>query len=291
MVGDYYPPPSTARTSMDSTRSSYRHSAVMAYYDDEFRERMEGVAGGLSKQANKGEEEESASGLRRVTAQLVEVARGKKEEDQPREIGVDDMGAELAREEVQLNERVEEQQVVVAPADDDVKPAKQEVPETLELPVLADELPAGVKVDSDPKPLEVDMSEVPQLAGSSDDVALATTVTGVDEPEAPQPSSTSGDDASAGDAIELTRADSGAEKPTTENPPSLDVGPVEGEQSLIVSEELVDEPAGGNIEIAAREEAVEVQIVSEEQDHESAQGCFTVVGKDEAGGAVQLVVK
>lgn len=263
---------------MDSTRSSYRHSAVMAYYDDEFRERMEGVAGGLSKQANKGEEDSGRGN------------KPQKEEDQPREIGPDDMSAELAKEEVQLEDPVGERRVVVAPADDDVKPAKQEVPETLELPVLADELPAGVKVDSDPKPLEVDMSEVPQLAGSSDDVALATVIGVDDEPEV-QPCGTSDDDASAGDAIELTRADSGAEKPTTENPPSLDFGPVEGEQSLMIFEELADEPAGGNIEVAAREEAVEVQIVSEEQDDESAQGCCSVVGKDEAEVAVERVVK
>lgn len=276
---------------MDSTRSSYRHSAVMAYYDEEFRERMEGVAGGLSKQANKGEEDSASGGLRKVTAQLVEVARGKKEEDQPREIGAADMSAEDLAKEVQFEERVEEQQVV-APANDDVKPAKQELPETLELPpVLAEELSAGgVKVDSS-TPLQVDMSEAQQLAGSSDDVALATTAIGVDEPEAPQPSSTSDEDASATAATDLTRADSEAGKATAENPPSPDAGSVEREHSLMIFEELAENPAQGNIEIAAREEAVEVQIVSGEQDHESARGCSSVVGKDDAGVAVELVVK
>lgn len=276
---------------MDSTRSSYRHSAVMAYYDEEFRERMEGVAGGLSKQANKGEEDSASGGLRKVTAQLVEVARGKKEEDQPREIGAADMSAEDLAKEVQFEERVEEQQVV-APANDDVKPAKQELPETLELPpVLAEELSAGgVKVDSS-TPLQVDMSEAQQLAGSSDDVALATTAIGVDEPEAPQPSSTSDEDASATAATDLTRADSEAGKTTAENPPSPDAGSVEREHSLMIFEELAENPAQGNIEIAAREEAVEVQIVSGEQDHESARGCSSVVGKDDAGVAVELVVK
>lgn len=273
---------------MDSTRSSYRHSAVMAYYDEEFRERMEGVAGGLSKQASKGEESESASGMRKVTAQLVEVARGK---DQPREVGAADMNAEDLAKDVQFEERVEEQQLV-APANDDVQPAKQELPETLELPpVLAEELSAGgVKVDSS-TPLQVDMSEAQQLAGSSDDVALATTAIGVDEPEAPQPSSTSDEDASATAATDLTRADSEAGKTTAENPPSPDAGPVEREHSLMIFEELAENPAQGNIEIAAREEAVEVQIASGEQDHESAQGCSSVVGKDDAGVVVELVVK
>lgn len=241
--GDYYPPPSTARTSMDSTRSSYRHSAVMAYYDEEFRERMEGVAGGLSKQANKGEEDSASGGLRKVTAQLVEVARGKKEGDQPREIGAADMSAEDLTKEVQFEERVEEQQVG-APTNDDVQPAKQELPETLELPpVLAEEWSAGgVKVDSS-TPLQVDMSEAQQLAGSSDDVALATTAIGVDEPEAPQPSSTSDEDASATAATDLTRADSEAGKTTAENPPSPDAGPVEREHSLMIFEELAENPA------------------------------------------------
>lgn len=190
----------------------------MAYYDEEFRERMEGVAGGLSKQANKGEEDSASGGLRKVSAQLVEVVRGKNEEDrQPRETGADDMSAEDLAKEVQFEERVEEeQQVVAAPADGDVKPAKQEVPETLELPMLGEES----------EPLQVDMSEAPQLSGSSDDVVLATTVTGVDEPGA-QPSS-SPDDTSAAAATELTRAaDSEAEKPTAENLPSLNFGPVE----------------------------------------------------------------
>lgn len=249
--GDYYPPSSTARTSVDSTRSCYRHSAVMAYYDDEFRERMEGVAGGLSKQAGKGEEDSASGGLREVTAQQARGKEAQKEEDQPREIGANDMSAELA-EEVQLEEeRVEEQQVA-APANDHAKPAKkQEVPETLELPpvLLAEELSAAVKADSS-TPLDVvDMSGAQQLAGSSDDVALATTVVGVDEPEI-QPCSASDDDASAAAATELTTcADLEAEKPTTEDPPSPDFGPVES--PMIFEELAADEPAQGDIEIAA----------------------------------------
>ncbi|KAM7190184.1 hypothetical protein V8F20_009806 [Naviculisporaceae sp. PSN 640] len=47
----------TGRTSMDSTRDSlpvsHRNSGVMAYYGEDFRERMEGVAGGWAKQLQK----------------------------------------------------------------------------------------------------------------------------------------------------------------------------------------------------------------------------------------------
>jgi len=260
VIGDY--PPSTARTSMDSTRS-HRNSAVMAYYDDEFREKMEGVAGGLTKQLDKDADRDSASGLRRVTARLVEVARGKQaqKEDQSREMGATDLSAEIAKEEQCEETQVEEQQVVVQ-ANGDVEPAKEEVHEALALPVPAEE-PSAVKVDSS-MPLDGDESEA-QPAATVDDTSAART--------------------------ELTRTDSEMEKPTTTNLPSPDLAPVETKQPLAMVEEVVDEQAQGKLEDVAREEAVKVPIVSEEQDFQGTQGCSSVVGKEEVGVVVDEVVQ
>jgi hypothetical protein len=283
VIGDY--PPSTARTSMDSTRS-HRNSAVMAYYDEEFREKMEGVAGGLSKQLSKGEEE-SASGSRKATARWVEGGEAKKsqKEGQPSEIAaIDYVSSETAKGE-QREARAEEQQAV-APANDEVESAKEEVvPEALELPMAAEELSI---VKGDPcTPLEADVSEAP-LADSGDS-ALATVIA-VDEPDT-QPANTA-DDAPAAVTTEVTRTDS-EEKPKTENPPSPNLASIETRQSLVIvdMEEVTDELAQGSMENVAREEVVEAQSGCEEQDPEGAQGCSSVVGKDEVGVAVELVAQ
>ncbi|KAK7916829.1 hypothetical protein PG985_010437 [Apiospora marii] len=70
----------TPRTSIDTTRSSvHRNSGVMSYYDDSFREKMEGL---VSQLAEKDDEEKNkanpAPRKRRITASFVSVEGGRK---------------------------------------------------------------------------------------------------------------------------------------------------------------------------------------------------------------------
>ncbi|TLD12778.1 uncharacterized protein PgNI_04121 [Pyricularia grisea] len=70
--------PTTRRTSVESTRSAV--APVMAYYDQAFREKMEGVTQLASKRLN-GEDDKLESqqdGLRKVTARLVDLDTAKK---------------------------------------------------------------------------------------------------------------------------------------------------------------------------------------------------------------------
>ncbi|KAK8023513.1 hypothetical protein PG993_011579 [Apiospora rasikravindrae] len=67
----------TPRTSIDTTRSSHRNSGVMSYYDESFREKMEGLVANL---AEKDDEDKTAPvpRKRRITASFVSVEGGKK---------------------------------------------------------------------------------------------------------------------------------------------------------------------------------------------------------------------
>lgn len=70
----------TPRTSIDTTRSSvHRNSGVMSYYDDSFREKMEGL---VSQLAEKDDDEKNkaapAPRKRRITASFVSVEGGRK---------------------------------------------------------------------------------------------------------------------------------------------------------------------------------------------------------------------
>ncbi|KAK0620783.1 hypothetical protein B0T14DRAFT_567509 [Immersiella caudata] len=203
-------PPSTARTSIDSTRSiyaSHRNSAVLAYYDEEFREKMEGVAGGFTKQLGldkKGEEvDQTASGLRKVTAQLVEVAKVKTVPEEPQvtkgSASSENAGVETVEEEKpeikaeeqsepKVEEKVEEKPAEVsAPVEtspsSDAEPAKVEVAQAQEAPapeepssaLLEVEEPAKVAADA-PEPAKVEAPEIQtsQVSGAPAEPVVPT---------------------------------------------------------------------------------------------------------------------
>ncbi|KAK5659969.1 hypothetical protein OQA88_13434 [Cercophora sp. LCS_1] len=235
---------STARTSIDSDRTrSQRNSAVMAYYDEGFRERMEGVALQLTKK-EKGEDEGVDQGLRKVTAQLVEVAKNK--------TGPADAGAAAGDEAA----KAEEQPAVKLPEE------AKEVSETSasELPAPAEE-PSTVNVEN-PGPEAVEPAvpavKVQPTRATDDEVVI----TAVEEPVV--------SDAHT-DATEETKIE--AERPAS---PSREFVEAETKDALEVTTEMTGASTEDLAE-EANEEVAEVQIVQQAEDSKIAQGSSVVV--------------
>jgi hypothetical protein len=277
-------PPSTARTSIDSTRSiyaSHRNSAVLAYYDEEFREKMEGVAGGLSKQLEKkGEEADpTATGLRKVTAQLVEVAKVKTVLEEPQlteePASISEGASAETVKEKQVESKVEEKPAEVStpvetsPVTEKVEPAKEEVAQAAEVPVSGEpssrpaeaEEPSKVGIES-PEPAKAEAPEVP-----SEQINEAPAV--------------EAEELAALSAPVDAEAKTGTPAPST----------LETKQPVIVVEEVAEAPSQEPVVRVAEQTVVEVQIVQEELDTKTTLGGPEVVMENAVEVAAEPVAK
>jgi hypothetical protein len=299
--------PSTARTSIDSTRSiyaSHRSSAVLAYYDEDFREKMEGVAGGLSKQLKKGEEADpTASSLKKVTAQLVEVAKVKPLLEEPRLTEEpasisESTGAEAVKEK-QVGTKAEEKPAEEKPAEE--KPAeepasgaeavleKQVEPKVEEKPA---EVPAPVETSPVTEVVEPVKEEVVQAAKApvseepSSALAEVEESSKVEVPEA-QPDQVNGTPAVEAEETTTMSAPGDAEAKTETPAPSAP----ETKQPVIVVEEVAEAPSQDAVVKVAGQKVVEVQVVQEELDTETALGGTEVVTESVAEVAAEPVAK
>ena len=255
---------STARTSIDfdavdiSSRSQ-RNSAIMAYYDEGFRERMEGVAGGLAKQIKGGDEEGEGEqvgvGLKKVTAKLVEVQ-------------IEKAGRKDAPEEEPLKEAPEEKTEITA-ADavavtESVEPAKEEMPQALEPSAVADE-PSAVNGEPAQPEQELINAAVSEAEPSSTSFINAP-VAATEEP-------------AVTDAIIETKMKD-AYVDTKLPQPLLAVS----EAEVVSPQEVVEE--------APKEEAVEapVEVVQEEDTKVAQAGSEVAVQKSEVRVTVEPAV-
>ncbi|TLD26644.1 hypothetical protein PspLS_04623 [Pyricularia sp. CBS 133598] len=144
--------PTTRRTSVESTRSTV--APVMAYYDEAFREKMEGVTQLASKRLN-GEDDKPESqqdGLRKVTARMVDLDTAKKtakpvvEEKKP----VEEQPIVKPAVEPTVEKPAEEQTAPKPVEEQAAKPAAEEpVAKSAEEPVAE-----SVEEKSAPKPAE-----------------------------------------------------------------------------------------------------------------------------------------
>jgi len=252
--------PSTARTSMDSTRSmphgSQRSSAVLAYYDEEFRERMEGVAGGWKEQLDK--DKNGKDSARKVTARLVEVET---ERTAKKEGSSGDVPA--------VPEVSEEKEA---------EPAAQEVQATI--PALAD----VTLVSGGAEAAEAKTSEVVEPAGSGKEPVFtpvlseepltvkADQVESVDENLSKDQLSKTGDapiavaveEAKSTEAIETEKAEVEAAKEASFGPECHEMREVEK------TDEKVDAPSQETIEQVPEKEIVSVTVCEEQQEEAKA---------------------
>ncbi|KAK8074361.1 hypothetical protein PG994_005260 [Apiospora phragmitis] len=196
----------TPRTSIDTTRSSHHNSGVLSYYDDSFREKMEGLVANL---AEKDDEDKTAPvpRKRRITASFVSVEGGKKaaqamaaagtakQEDavvsdaKPEE---DEKKAEepvvAAQEEtVKAEEAPEatpavEPEQVDAPVVDEAEKASETV-EPAQVEEVTPEVPAKVEVEVEAQP-EV---AAPEVAEEEKEEKVAEELPSQEEPAVPQP--------------------------------------------------------------------------------------------------------
>ncbi|KAK8103302.1 hypothetical protein PG984_016448 [Apiospora sp. TS-2023a] len=170
----------TPRTSIDTTRSSvHRNSGVMSYYDDSFREKMEGL---VSQLAEKDDEKDKATAAaprkRRITASFVSVEGGRKAAqamaaamlsgEKPQVAA--DSDAKSAEEE--KNESVEVELVVAAAAQGEEASSKPEE--------VAEPTPAAVEPEQ-----EAEASVVVEAEKVEEETAAPAEVEEVAAPETP----------------------------------------------------------------------------------------------------------
>lgn len=191
--------PTTRRTSVESTRSTV--APVMAYYDEAFREKMEGLTQLATKRLN-GEDDKPESqqdGLRKVTARMVDLDTAKKtakpvvEEKKPVEQPVAKPAVEQTVEKPVEEQPVEEQtapkpveeQTVEKHVEEETaaKPAEEEpVAKSAEEPVVE-----PVEEQSAPKPAEAEVVEKPAQVQPESLPVAEPVATPVQEPLAVEP--------------------------------------------------------------------------------------------------------
>ncbi|KAK8070366.1 hypothetical protein PG997_010569 [Apiospora hydei] len=148
----------TPRTSIDTTRSSHRNSGVMSYYDESFREKMEGLVANL---AEKDDEDKTAPvpRKRRITASFVSVEGGKKAAQAMAAAGVaaaaaksEDAAAPAA--DAKPEEKKEEEPVAAAQEEANKAEEAEKASETAEpaqTEEVTPEVPAEVEAEAQPE--------------------------------------------------------------------------------------------------------------------------------------------
>ncbi len=225
----------------------------MAYYDEGFREKMEGVAGGLAKQLNKnGEEVDGGPGAMKGTAQL-------EEGEQTTMPAVIDAGA--------TSEDVEPATEAVSEASGSTAAPEEEPSSSTP---LDGERPSTVKIDS-PEPADS------QVANTSHD----------DTPVSETKEQTVGGTITDVEVETEVRTEPVRAEPETETekPSNSDLTFAETEQPLEVTKEVTDAPPQEHVGEGAREKVVEAEIDQEKQDIPRA-----VVEEDGAGIIVESMV-
>ncbi|KAK8109404.1 hypothetical protein PG999_007541 [Apiospora kogelbergensis] len=254
----------TPRTSIDTTRSSHRNSGgVMSYYDESFREKMEGLVAAI---ADKDDEEakkvEAPPRKRRITASFHSVEGGKK----AAAAAVAATAAERdAKPEEQEPKKEEEPVAAEAPvaAQEDVAAPEAEATKTeeaeVEVPAVeATEVDVPVveaeKVEETPEPAQVE-EVTPEVSSQTDEVAAAVEEPKVSEPEVVAP-----------EVAEEKEVEKVAEQlPSQEEPvvsqPEPEVATQQAEPVEQVAETVVSEPAVSAPEPVVAEEAVAEEMV------------------------------
>ncbi|KAK4442862.1 hypothetical protein QBC34DRAFT_418096 [Podospora aff. communis PSN243] len=281
--------PSTARTSIDSTRSiyaSHRSSAVLAYYDEEFREKMEGVAGGLSKQLKKGEEADpTASSLKKVTAQLVEVAKVKPVLEEPRlteePASISESTSSETVKEEQVEPRVEEKPAdepvssVEAALEKQVEPKKEEKPAEVLAPVETSPITEEVEPVKEEvaQAAETPVSEEP----SSTPAEVEESSVEVESPEPAKVEVPQAQPDQVNDAPAVKVEETPAMNAPVDAAAKAETPAPETKQPVIVVEEVAEAPSQDAVVKVAEQKIVEVQVVQEELDTKTALGGTEVV--------------
>ncbi|KAK8068646.1 hypothetical protein PG996_007758 [Apiospora saccharicola] len=168
----------TPRTSIDTTQSSvHRNSGVMSYYDDSFREKMEGLVSQLAeKDDDKDKATAAAPRKRRITASFVSVEGGRKAAqamaaamlsgEKPQVVADSD-----AKSEEEKKESVEVEPVVAA--------AAQEEEASIKAGEVAEPTPAAVEPEQEVEaPVVVEAEKVEEEAAAPaevEEVAAAET--------------------------------------------------------------------------------------------------------------------
>ncbi|KAK7973624.1 RNA polymerase III transcription factor tfiiic [Apiospora arundinis] len=255
----------TPRTSIDTTRSSHRNSGVLSYYDESFREKMEGLVAGLAeKEDEKAKEAEAVPRKRRITASFVSV-EGKK--------GIQaaiaaSAATRDAQPDAEQQEAKKEEEPVVAteapaaeaqeevPAQDVETATKTEEAEVAAPAVEAEEIVAPVVQaekaveETTPEPAQVE-EVTPEVPAQAEEVVVEAEELKVSEPEVVVPE--------VAEVIEVEKV--AEELPAQEEPVVSQSEPeVAAEQVEPVEETVVAEP----VEQVTETPAVVDEVVAEE---------------------------
>ncbi|TLS29218.1 hypothetical protein PpBr36_00908 [Pyricularia pennisetigena] len=181
--------PTTRRTSVDSTRSGV--APVMAYYDEAFREKMEGVTQLANKRLNGDDDkpESQQDGLRKVTARLVDLDTAKKAaktvgekkkpaEEQPVVKPAEEQASAKPVEEQAAAKPVEEQ-IAAKPVEDQTAKPTQEEP--VAKPVEDQSVPEPAQEEAVVKPAEVQPEPLPVVEPVATSIEELPTAEPVDE--------------------------------------------------------------------------------------------------------------
>lgn len=249
---------------------SQRSSAVLAYYDEEFRERMEGVAGGLAHQLDKnGKDSTDHAGLgpRKVTARLAEVERERTvKEAQPAAGAAVSETAEKKQDELVA----EEQTTTPAPADaaissGDVEPANAKASGAAD-PADAGEEPLSAAVSSEePTAVKADQVEAVDRDSSKDQPSETR-----DEPAATATEETTSADVAEGEEEDVEAAKEPSlsrECPETREVEKKDKGEV-----IVLSQDAVAEGSVKEVLAAevCEEKKAEVPVVDEQAEAQAS---------------------
>ncbi|KAK8877738.1 hypothetical protein PGQ11_002684 [Apiospora arundinis] len=266
----------TPRTSIDTTRSSHRNSGVLSYYDESFREKMEGLVAGLAeKEDEKAKEAEAVPRKRRITASFVSV-EGKK--------GIQaaiaaSAATRDAQPDAEQQEAKKEEEPVVAteapaaeaqeevPAQDVETATKTEEAEVAAPAVEAEEIVAPVVQaekaveETTPEPAQVE-EVTPEVPAQAEEVVVEAEELKVSEPEVVVPE--------VAEVIEVEKV--AEELPAQEEPvvsqsePEVAAEQVEPVEETVVAEpvEQVTETVVSEPVVSTPEPAVVDEVVAEE---------------------------
>ncbi|KAK6840172.1 hypothetical protein PG987_006038 [Apiospora arundinis] len=254
----------TPRTSIDTTRSSHRNSGVLSYYDESFREKMEGLVAGLAeKEDEKAKEAEAVPRKRRITASFVSV-EGKK--------GIQaaiaaSAATRDAQPDAEQEAKKEEEPVVAteAPAAE----AQEEVPaqevETATKTEEAEVAAPAVEAEEIVAPVvEAEKAVTPEVPAQAEEVAVEAEELKVSEPEVVVP-----EVAEEKEVEKVAEELPAQEEPVVSQPePEIATEQVEPVEETVVAEPVeqavetvVSEPVVSTPEPAVVDEVVAEEIV------------------------------